>query len=265
MREEYRPDSPEWRPEGNAPEPPPTPEGREENFGGLPDPSDGAAAGVGIPEKMRIRRRQYTMSDAAMAARQKGGASPRPGLLGNRNNWRHGQYAKSMLTRIKPCLSTCARYPCELVEEGATEAGSDCLDVQELLAIVRAVHKVLDDPEDNKDFNQVASVNIGNSIRILEMLQEDILRDGSIVRSFKMNKDGDVIGEEVKLHPSLYALPKLISELNMSPDAFMVTPKAQAKAKSEEDAVKSIADVMAAAGSQLMAARKKPDPPDEGP
>lgn len=212
---------------------------------------------VGIPREMKIRRRQYTMSERALAQRRDATSRPKPGMMGKRNNWKHGEYAKSMLTRIKPCLSTCEKYPCHLVEDGATEAGSDCLDVGELLGIIRAVHKVLCDPEDGGDFREISAVNIGNSIRILEMLQEDILRDGSIVKSKKYDKLGNVYQEEVKLHPSLYALPKLIADLGMTPEQFMITPKAQSRARTEEDAVKSIADLMAAAGTQLAAARGK--------
>ncbi|MCP4748087.1 MAG: hypothetical protein GY874_18415, partial [Desulfobacteraceae bacterium] len=87
---------------------------------------------IGIPEDMRIKRR-YTMSDEAMEQRRKAAKQPKPGMLGKRNNWRHGSYAQNFLTKIKPCLSSCAKYPCRLADEGATEPGGDCLDDQELL------------------------------------------------------------------------------------------------------------------------------------
>lgn len=211
---------------------------------------------VGIPAEHRIKR-QYTISKRALKQRREAARAPKPGMAGNRNHWKHGQYAKTMLTRIKPCLSTCPIYPCHLVEEGATEPGGDCLDAGELLNIIRSVHRVLENPDENADFLEISAVNIGNSIRILEMLQEDILRDGTIVRSKKYDKKGNVYQEEVKLHPSLYALPKLIADLGMTPEQFMITPKAQAKNKNEEDAVKSIADLMKDAGAQMAAARAK--------
>lgn len=219
---------------------------------------DGLEAGeeVGIPKKHRIKRR-YTMTDRALAQRREAAQAPKPGMAGKRNHWKHGQYAKTMLTRIKPCLSTCPHYPCHLVEEGATEPGGDCLDAGELLNIIRSVHRVLENPEESQDFLEVSAVNIGNSIRILEMLQEDILRDGTVVKSQKYDKKGNVYQEEVKLHPSLYALPKLIADLGMTPEQFMITPKAQSKNKNEEDAVKSIADLMKSAGEQMAAAREK--------
>ena len=220
------------------------------------DMEDEASEEVGIPKKHRIKR-QYTMTDRALEQRRQAAQAPKPGMAGKRNHWKHGQYAKTMLTRIKPCLSTCPHYPCHLVEEGATEPGGDCLDVEELLGIIRSVHRVLENPEESQDFLEISAVNIGNSIRILEMLQEDILRDGTVVKSQKFDKKGNVYQEEVKLHPSLYALPKLIADLGMTPEQFMITPKAQAKQKTEDDAVKSIADLMKSAGEQMAAAREK--------
>jgi len=48
-------------------------------------------------------------------------------MQGNRNAFRHGMYARSFIAKMRPCKSTCARFPCELVEEGQTEPGEDCL------------------------------------------------------------------------------------------------------------------------------------------
>ena len=62
--------------------------------------------------------------------------------------------------------------------------------------------------------------------------------------------------EEVKPHPSLYSIPKMIADLGMTPDQFMITPKAIAKNTNEEEAVKTIADMMKEAGA-LMASKKK--------
>ena len=218
---------------------------------------------VGIPGQYRIKR-AYTMSPEALAQRRAAAAKPHPGMVGKRNNWRHGEYAKSMLTRIRPCLSTCDKYPCELVESGATEAGGDCLDASELLGIIRSVHQALTDPKASADFIEISAVNIGNSIRILEMLQEDILRDGTMIRSRKFDKDGRCYQEEVKLHPSLYALPKMIADLGMTPDQFMLTPKALAKSQNETEAVRTIGDMISAVGAKLSNRHKKSIGPGDG-
>ena len=211
---------------------------------------------VGIPEEMKVKRR-FVMTEKAYQQRVDAAKRPRPGAKGNRNSWKHGKYSKNMLTRIKPCLKSCSRYPCSLVSEGATKFGGDCLDAAELLHIVRSIHRVLVNPEENEDLKEIAAVNIGSSVRILEMLQEDILRDGTLIRSRKYDKNGECIQEEYKVHPSLHVLPKLIADLGMTPDQFMITPKAQARNTNEEDAVRSIADLMKTAGQQMAIAQQK--------
>ncbi len=229
--------------------------------GGGKDSADGQEVGIGHKHQVR---RQYTVSEAALEQRRDAAAQPREGLKGNRNAWKHGRYARNMLTRIKPCLSTCPKYPCELVKKGATAPGGDCLDAEELLSIIRSVHQMLSNPDDSADFLEISAVNIGNSLRILEMLQEDILRDGTIVRAQKYDKSGNIYQEEIKLHPSLYALPKMIADLNMTPEQFLMTPKAAAKNDNEEEAVKTIADLMREAGSRMSASRKDQTEDEDG-
>jgi hypothetical protein len=213
---------------------------------------------VGVPRQMNIKR-QYTLSEAALQQRRDAAHQPKPGMNGKRNAWKHGRYAKNMLTRIKPCLSTCDKYPCRLVEDGATEPGGDCLDAGEMLNIIRAVHQVMSDPKASEDFLEISAANIGNSIRILEMLQEDILRDGTLIKSQKFDKAGTCYQEELRLHPSLYALPKMIRDLGMTPEQFLITPKAQAKNTNEEEAVKTISDLMREAGAAMAMKNKKSD------
>lgn len=207
---------------------------------------------IGIPEKNRVKR-HYTMSARAVEQRRKAAQQPKPGMTGKRNNWKTGQYASTFLTRIKPCKSTCDKYPCNIVEEGATQPGGDCLDAEELLQIIHAVHDAIQDPTKGDSFKEIAAVNVANSIRILEMLQEDIMRDGTLVKTEKPTQFGNVI--EYKLHPALLALPKLIADLNMTPDQFMITPKAQARKGTEDEANKTLADFLGGVGRQLQQAR----------
>lgn len=208
---------------------------------------------VGIPRDMRVRR-EYTLSEAALEQRRQAAKQPKPGMVGVRNAWKHGRHAASFLTRLKPCRSTCPQYPCELVADNVTEPGKDCLDKVELLNIIHAVHAALKDPKGGAaDFQEIAAVNIANSIRILEMLQEDIMRDGTVIKSTKPSQWGEVT--EYKLHPSLLALPKMIQDLNLTPDQFMITPKAQAKSDGEKEAAKTIGELLGAAGKQLAQAK----------
>ncbi len=209
---------------------------------------------VGIPENMRVRRR-YTMSEAALEQRRKAALQPQPNNAGNRNGWRHGRYASNFLARIKPCLSTCPNYPCSLVEDGRTAPGKDCLDAEEMLNIVRAVHSALKDPESQEGLQEISASVIGNNIRILEMLQEDIFRDGTILKSVKTTDKGS--HTEYKLHPAFNALPKMIQDMGFSLDSFALTPKVKKQLGTDEEAARSITDMFKAVGGQLAAARKK--------
>lgn len=206
----------------------------------MPDKPEPTSESIGIPKHIRVKRR-YTMSEAALEQRRNAAQQPKPGMEGKRNAWRHGMYATSFLTRQKPCKSTCTKYPCSLIEEGRTEPGGDCLDAAELLDLVHAVHDAIKDPKNADRFREVAALNIANSIRIVEMLQEDIQRDGTIVKSTKMTKYGQQV--EYKPHPALLALPKLIQDLGLSPDQFMMTPKAQAKQQNKEDSLNALASL----------------------
>jgi len=227
----------------------------KERGGGEETPEDES---IGLPSHVRVPRRKYTLSEKALKQRQEAAQQPRSGLENNRNAYRHGRYSKSFVTRIKPCLSTCERYPCRLVEEGATEPGSHCLDAAELLHVFDAVADAIKNPTTAEAFQEVAALNIANSVKILEMLQEDILRDGSLVRS-ESYKDGDLTKVEYKLHPALLALPKLVSDLGLTPEAFLITPRARARADMEDRGVTTLADLLSGVGKNLAAVKKQGD------
>ncbi len=205
---------------------------------------------VGIPDDMRVKRR-YAMSEEALEQRRDAAKQPKPGMLGKRNNWKHGLYSQSFLTRIKPCKRSCPDFPCRLVEENTTEPGGDCLDAAELLEVIHAVSDAIKDPKNADRFNEIAAVNIANSIKILEMLQEDVFRDGSVVKSEKYNKEGMLSQVEYKAHPALLAIPKMISDLGLHPENFMITPKVQAKHANEEEGLKTISDMIKGVGDIL--------------
>jgi len=218
---------------------------------------------VGIPQAMRVKR-AYTMSPKAMAQRQAAAAQSRPASAGNRNAFRHGSYAATFLSRIKPCKSTCPQFPCSLVDEGATAPGQDCLDKAELLSTIRVIHDAIRDPKANAGgFQEIASAHIANCINILEMLEQAIQQDGVLLKTTRPSQWGPIV--DYKLHPALAALPKLLNDLNLTPEQFMITPKAQASADSELEAAKTIGELLGSAGRQLAQAKeaskgKGPDP-----
>lgn len=218
-----------------APSPCPSPDGDDED-------------GVGIPEHLRIKRK-YTMSEAAIEQRRKAGIACRKNPLSPA--WKHGRHAKNWITgAIRPCKSTCAQYPCALITEGDAKPGGPCLDkaavIETYSAIINAIkHKKFD------DYQEIASLSIAQSIQTLNMLLEDIIRDGTTIKREKFDGKGNIIGTEYVHHPALNALPKLIADLGMTPGEMMITPKAISKQITEDEGVKTIADLMSKVGETL--------------
>ena len=212
-------------------------------------PDDHNHEPTGIPEGLRVtRRRQYTLSDAALEQRRQAAQQPKPGMQGVRNNWKHGLYAKDFANRLKPCKSTCHRYPCSMVNDGTTSPGGDCLDKAELMQFFRAVHTAIT-TQSTDDFNGYSALLIANSMKILQDMQEAILQDGTVLKREKMTKEG--LQVEYVLHPALQALPKLIADLGMHPNEFMITPKAISKQDTEEAGLRTLADLMSGVARKL--------------
>ena len=205
---------------------------------------------IGIPASLRVKRR-YNMSPEALAQRKAAGNSPSKSesMKGNRNGWKHGRYADGFINKIKPCKSTCPQYPCSLVSEGEVEPGDDCLDKVEVIKFFRAVHDAVKD-KNYDDFNELAALQIANTIKVIDMLIEDIIRDGTVLKREKHDAKDNLIVEYVT-HPSLLALPKLVADLGLNPAEFMITPRAIARDKNERDVGKTLAEMMSRAGRGL--------------
>jgi hypothetical protein len=205
---------------------------------------------IGIPENLRIKR-QYTLSPSALAQRQAISKLPKPGMIGNRNAWKHGEYAQGfIINKIKPCRSTCPQYPCDLVDEGATKPGGDCLDKAEIVHAFMAIMKAIKN-KDYDDFQEIAALKIAGAMQVVGNLIEDIMRDGTIVKSEKWDKEGCLLGYEIKPHPALLALPKMIAELGLTPSEMMITPKAIAKKDTEEEGIKTLSELMSRVGQNI--------------
>ena len=203
------------------------------------DPSDPNE--VGIPSNLRVKRR-YTMSPEALAQRQDAAHSPSKSssMEGNRNGWKHGKYVENFVNKIKPCKSTCSQYPCSLVQEGDTKPGDDCLDKADIISFYRAVHKAIAN-KDLEDFNSLAALQISNAMKVVDMLIEDIIRDGTVVKREKHDAKDNLIIEYVT-HPSLLALPKLVADLGLNPAEFMITPRAITRDEEKEKDRETVTD-----------------------
>lgn len=210
---------------------------------------------IGIPARLRVPR-EYKMSAAAIEARRKGGKASAEKYPNK--NWKHGKYSRSFITgKIRPCKTTCSDYPCELIDDGATRPGEACLDKTAVLETYTAIEKSIKDAKCSDDFRELASLTIAQSKHVLDMLLEDIIRDGTNVKSERFDAAGRVIGFEIKPHPSLLAVTKLISELGMTPQEMMITPRQIAKQGNEETGITTIADLMGDIGNKIKKAKER--------
>jgi hypothetical protein len=197
------------------------------------------------------------MSPEAIDQRKKAAKSPAKSeaMKGNRNSWKTGKYAQGFVQKfVKPCLSTCPHYPCSLVNDGDTEPGGVCLDKAQIIDTFSAIMKSLSEksnPERHKDLQEIMALKVGSAMQIADLLMESILRDGPIVKSEVWDKDGNVVGHKIVSHPSLFMLPKMLADLNLSLGDLNVTPRAQAKVDDDEKANKTLATILGGVASKL--------------
>lgn len=214
---------------------------------------------IGVPETLKFKRR-YTMSPEAMAQRKAAANSPAKAeaMKGNRNNWKHGLYAQGFVrTFLKPCKSTCGDYPCDLIEDGRTAPGGECLDKEQVIQTFEAIMRALSDEDKKTRFealHEIMALHVGGSMQVVRNLLEDVLRDGTILKKNKYSKDGAYLGYEVVPHPSLLTLPKLIDALGLSLSELNVTPKAQSKIEDDEKAAETLASMLSRVGRNLQQA-----------
>ena len=209
----------------------------------------------GIPNDMKVERRPYTMTPAALDARKMnaqkstGPTSEEGKQSSSRNSWKHGLYASSFITGFlgRPCKSTCDKFEtCSLVSDGATAPGDKCLDKQ---FVAEAFDNILQAIEGNEmgDFNGMAALEMAGGIDILRMMKESIIDNGVLMKDNKLDKDGNVIGEGFKLNPLLPEYNKMLSNLGFTPSDFNMTPASIEKAKSGKKAaegLESLAEMM---------------------
>lgn len=222
-----------------------------------PDSSSVAEDEYGIPAHLRVKR-PYTLSAAAIEARRRAAQSPAhsDAMKGNKNAWKHGQFAQGMLRRLfRPCLSTCSQYPCSLVSEGETEPGEMCLDKIDVARNIQAIQKAMNG--DMTDFKDLVTARMASMMDIIAELQEDISRDGTMIKSEKWGKDGQKLGYEIKQHPSFLALQELGKLMNLSPADHLLTAKEIARHDTDKKTADTLATMMGRAGAALQRSKKK--------
>lgn len=217
----------------------------------------------GIPKDMRVERRPYTMTPAALEARRAnaqlstGPVTEEGKNSSSRNSWKHGLYASSFITGFlgRPCKSTCDKFEtCSLVSDGATAPGDTCLDKQFVAEAFDTIITAVQSGE-MEGFQGMAALEMAGGIDILRMMKESIIENGVLIKDKKLDKDGNVIGEGFKLNPVLPEYNKMLSSLGFTPGDFNLTPAAIAKVekgKKDSETVESLADLMGQAAKRTM-------------
>lgn len=203
-----------------------------------------------VLDRLHIRPRQYTLTEAALAQRKAaaGSAEKAKSMLGNKNAWKTGQHAQGFVRQLfRPCLSTCPQYPCELIDDGETAAGSVCLDKAEFVKGLHALQKALR-TNDLTDYKELAAIRLAGGFDILGRLQEDILENGVKCFDEKIDKEGKVVGYGLKPNPSLLALPKLMEVLGVSTAELMISPREIKRQKTEARKARTLGDFMSQIG-----------------
>lgn len=78
---------------------------------------------------------------------------------------------------------------------------------------------------------------------------------GVYMKSEKLNKEGGVIGYDLKPNPSLLPLSNLLKSVGVTFPEFMITPAALQRKKADDDTNETLADLFRAAGDGLKEAK----------
>ncbi len=216
-----------------------------------------------IFDRLTVKTRKYTLSEKALEARRQNaqnstGPKTEEGKQASaRNSWKHGLHSqRRILAYGKPCKTTCPKYPCKLVTDGETEPGKDCLDKEYLAESMHAIATALESG-DLTDLKNIVTLQLGQSLSVIDELQASILQYGVYMKSEKIGKDGKVIGYEIKPNPSLLPLSNLLKAAGVTLPDFMITPREINRDKSDREAMETVADIFRNAGNALKSARSK--------
>lgn len=186
---------------------------------------------------MRVERRRYTMSEAALAQRRANQASASSASTGPRtpegksrsrlNALKFGEHAQSLGARLAyPCRTTCPDYDgCIHVDTQQVVPGDRCPEqVENILNIIGDIHEAVSGGDMTK-FRDLMAIRLAGNVDILARMQEAIIEDGVLLKETIVGENSTVT-RHVE-HPLLHALIKLSAQLNLSPADHKLTPKSR--------------------------------------
>lgn len=220
------------------------------------------------------KKREYTMSESALAQRReasKAGAEAATGprteegkAASSRNAWKHGLYSQvnnqglswMELSAVKafarPCTTTCRKYPCSLVDDGLTAPGGDCLDKTVYVGAFNGIIEALQQDGGRDNVNAMMASQMAGSIELLQQMRDEMGEQGLVIHQPMVNKQGEVVGHKAVLNPAMPPYIKLLDTLGLNLPELMMTPKAVEGAKrgeQEEDLMQRFIEGISRAGS----------------
>ena len=182
----------------------------------------------------------YNISQKVLEQRRKAAQASVQARKGKKyyNSIRHG-LTLDPKDRLKPCVSTCVKFPCRCVEEGHTQPGKLCLEkafeVRTYQALLRAVKE-----NDASDYEEIHCFLLAEIFGIVKDLVEKIKCRGVFFGQ----------GENTKLNPAFLVLPKLLGDLGLSPGELLVTRRSKARADAEEQSTDTLASFLSSLGKK---------------
>lgn len=205
---------------------------------------------------------QRRAASKAGAAAATGPKTPEGKAIVSRNAWKTGEYSRisrapewlrlALVSKGKPCKTSCSKYPCSLVEDGLTKPGGDCLDKSVYVEAFEAIIMALQSG-DAKHAHGLMASQIASAVQMLQDLRNSINDDNPIVApKYALTKEGEVVMHNGKpvivgyvMHPAFFEYTNLFRALGINLPEMMVTPKASAKLGDQDDAADAITNLFA--------------------
>ncbi len=203
-----------------------------------------------LVERMMLRPRSYTITEKVRKQRSTAAKSQAhvDAMKGNKNAWKTGQFAQGFIRQLfRPCLSSCPNFPCELIDDGETALGHDCPDKAEFVKGLSAIQKAMRSG-DLTDLKEIAALRIAANYELLGNIQQELMASRGVVLSEKLDKEGKVIGHEMKAHPLFLVLPKLTEVTKTTAADFLMTPLEIKRQKTEAKKAKALSNMFSDLG-----------------